>query len=291
MFTIDQQRVEIFAFDPIRLRPVDSHIGAAAGKVVGSLGDRPTVGYQDRHAHRREIGRLGGTSERRGNDRRDGDKNRTGRTGMQTRIGRFLFLVMGVCACSIIFSAEPTLSNPLFSKQRPWCIGRFVFDRPVASEITDQRYAYWGNKLEAQHNVSSAEYQSKIDRLEKKLRTERRFDPANPRNQSNPVWLERETSPTKYSRVFAYQEGIAKAAKLPFDTEGYIFERNTLFHTTGSFGASGLDKFEPVYTDLYRRIKARDNWSVPTEPGFCFDGGIATGSSTSTEEVSQSFAL
>ncbi|WP_310731494.1 T6SS immunity protein Tli4 family protein, partial [Burkholderia pseudomultivorans] len=210
---------------------------------------------------------------------------------MQTRIGRFLFLVMGVCACSITFSAEPTLSNPLFSKQRPWCIGRFVFDRPVASEITDQRYAYWGNKLETQHNVSSAEYQSKIDRLEKKLRTERRFDPANPKNQSNPVWLERETSPTKYSRVFAYQEGIAKAAKLPFDTEGYIFERSTLFHTTGSFGASGLDKFEPVYTDLYRRIKARDNWSVPTEPGFCFDGGIATGSSTSTEEVSQSFAL
>ncbi|MBL3945505.1 hypothetical protein FH719_24990, partial [Bacteroides thetaiotaomicron] len=32
-------------------------------------------------------------------------------------------------------------------------------------------------------------------------------------------------------------------------------------------------------------------WSVPTESGFCFDGGIATDSSTSTEEVSQSFAL
>ncbi|PRH02091.1 hypothetical protein C6T61_23925 [Burkholderia multivorans] len=46
-----------------------------------------------------------------------------------------------------------------------------------------------------------------------------------------------------------------------------------------------------MYNGIYHRIKARDNWSVPTESGFCFDGGIATGSSTSTEEVSQSFAL
>jgi hypothetical protein len=30
---------------------------------------------------------------------------------------------------------------------------------------------------------------------------------------------------------------------------------------------------------------------VPTESGFCFDGGIVTGSSNYTEEVSQSFAL
>ncbi len=210
---------------------------------------------------------------------------------MLTRIGRLFVLVAGVCACSITFSGEPTMTNPLLSKPRPWCIGRFVFDRPVASKITNQRYAFWGNKLETQHNASPGEYQAKVDAAEKKYRTERRFDPANPRSQSGPVWLEKAFSPTKTSKVFAYQEGIAKAAKLPFDTDGYIYENNTLFHTTGSVGSGGLDKFEPVYSDLYRRIKTRDNWSVPTETGFCFDGGIATGSSTYTEEVSQSFAL
>lgn len=86
---------------------------------------------------------------------------------MLTRIGRLLVLVAGVCACSITFSGEPTMTNPLLSKPRPWCIGRFVFDRPVASKITNQRYAFWGNKLETQHNASPGEYQAKVDAAEK----------------------------------------------------------------------------------------------------------------------------
>ncbi|MBR8049364.1 hypothetical protein KTE29_27025 [Burkholderia multivorans] len=210
---------------------------------------------------------------------------------MLTRIGRFLFLVMGICACSITFSGEPTLSNPLLSKQRPWCIGRFVFDRPVASEISDQRYEYWGDRLETQHNVSSAVYHAKVGGLESDLKAKKRIDPGNRNKPTDHAWLEREISPTPNSRVFAFQQAYTEGVTLPFHTEGYIFENNTLFHTTGKIGSSGLNKFEPIYTDLYRRIKARDNWSVPTESGFCFDGGIATGSSASTEEVSQSFAL
>ncbi|MBU9469230.1 hypothetical protein KTE15_28500 [Burkholderia multivorans] len=36
------------------------------------------------------------------------------------------------------------MTNPLLSKSRPWCIGRFLFDRPAQSEITNQRYEYQG---------------------------------------------------------------------------------------------------------------------------------------------------
>ncbi|HGL4258798.1 T6SS immunity protein Tli4 family protein [Burkholderia dolosa] len=210
---------------------------------------------------------------------------------MLTRIGRLLVLVAGVCACSITFSGESIMTNPLLSKPRPWCIGRFVFDRPTASRITNQRYEYWGDKLETQHNVPFSTYQAEIGELERKLKTKKRIDPSNGNKPTAHVWLEKEISPTNNSKVFVYVDAYTEGVKLPFDSEGYIYENNTLFHTTGSIGSSGLDKFEPVYTDLYRRIKARDNWSVPTESGFCFDGGIATGSSTSTEEVSQSFAL
>lgn len=90
---------------------------------------------------------------------------------MLTRIGRLLFLVAGLCACSITFSGELTMTNPLLSKSRPWCIGRFVFDRPVASEITNQQYEFWGDTLETQHNVSSATYQAKVDTLEREFKT------------------------------------------------------------------------------------------------------------------------
>jgi len=78
---------------------------------------------------------------------------------------------------------------------------------------------------------------------------------------------------------------------LPFDSEGYIYENGTLFHTVGSIGSLAIGRAEDIYNDTYRRIEARDNWTVPTKSGFCFDGGIVTGSSTYTEEVSQSFAL
>ncbi|WP_367304072.1 T6SS immunity protein Tli4 family protein [Burkholderia multivorans] len=207
-----------------------------------------------------------------------------------TRFVRYLFFVVGLCTCSITFSGEPTMTNPLLSKARPWCIGRFVFDRPMASEIIDQKYEFQGETLETQYNVSSAAFQEKVSALKNKLSTKKRIDPGRRNEETNRVWLEKAFSPTKDSTVFVFQDAVS-ANGLPFDTEGYIHEDKTLFHTTGRIGSAALRDVEHIYNGIYHRIKARDNWSVPTESGFCFDGGIATGSSTSTEEVSQSFAL
>ncbi|MBU9466693.1 hypothetical protein KTE15_15450 [Burkholderia multivorans] len=148
-----------------------------------------------------------------------------------------------------------------------------------------------GEKLETTYNVSLVTYQTKINELEKQYRTNQRVNPVNLEEKTGHAWLEKAFSPTNTSRVLVYQKGVAKAVKLPFHTEGYIYENKTLFHTTGSIGSAALGDVENIYNGIYRRIKARDNWSVPTESGFCFDGGIATGPSTSTEEVSQSFAL
>lgn len=210
---------------------------------------------------------------------------------MLTRVGRFLFLAASVCACSIAFAEELTVTNPVLTNLRPWCVGRFVFDRPAASIITNERYEFQGDKLETQYNVAPATYQAKVAELEKKLKTKKRIDPGSGNEPLSHVWLEKSFSPTGESRVFIYQEAYTEGVVLPFDAEGYIYENRTLFHTTGRIGSAAIDKAEDIYNGIYRRIKARDNWSVPTESGFCFDGGIATGSSTSTEEVSQSFAL
>ncbi|KVT37918.1 hypothetical protein WK52_01300 [Burkholderia multivorans] len=208
-----------------------------------------------------------------------------------TRIGRLLVLVAGVCACSITFSGEPSMTNPLLSTPRPWCIGRFMFDRPTASEITNQRYTFRGENLETQNNASIATYHAKVNDLGKTLKANRRIDPSENNKPTNHAWLEDEVSPSTSSKAFVYQKSHTDGIKLSFKSEGFVFDGDKLFHTTGSFGPDALSKFEGFYTDLYRRIKARDNWSVPTESGFCFDGGIVTGSSTYPEEVSQSFAL
>lgn len=204
---------------------------------------------------------------------------------------RFLLLLASLCACSFAFSVEPTMNNPLLSKVRPWCIGRLVFDRPISSEISNETYEFRGEKLQTAHGVSLETYRTKVDAREKELRTKQRVNPVNLEEKTGHAWLEMAFSPFKDSRVFIYQKGVAKATKLPFYSEGYIYADNTLFHTTGGIGETGLDIAEDVYNDIYRRIKARDNWAVPTESGFCFDGGIVTGPSKYPEEVSQSFAL
>ncbi|MFM0156064.1 T6SS immunity protein Tli4 family protein [Paraburkholderia sediminicola] len=182
------------------------------------------------------------------------------------------------------------MNNPLLSKVRPWCIGRLVFDRPVSSEISNQSYAYRGDKFVTTHNVLPDVYRTTAEARENELRTKQRVNPVNLDEKTGKAWLEKAFSPVKDSRVFIYQEGVAKV-KLPFKSEGYLFADHTLFHTTGGIGEDGLYDAENIYNDIYRRIKARDNWAVPAESGFCVDGGIITGSSTHTEEVSQSFAL
>ncbi|WGS51907.1 T6SS immunity protein Tli4 family protein [Paraburkholderia sp. D15] len=207
------------------------------------------------------------------------------------RFVRSLFLLAGFCACSFAFPVEPTMNNPLLSKARPWCIGRLLFDRPVSSELSNEVYQYRGEKLVTTHDVSQETYDAKVSIREKELRTRQRVNPVNLDEKTGHVWLEKAFSPVSHSRIFIYNDAVAKTATLPFDTEGYLFANRTLVHTTGMIGADALDRVESIYDDTYKRIKMRDNWTVPTEPGFCFDGGIVTGSSNYTEEVSQSFAL
>lgn len=210
---------------------------------------------------------------------------------LMARFFRAVILLIGLCACSFALSVEPTTSNPLLSEVRPWCIGRLVFDRPVSSEISNQTYEWRGEKLETTHDSSLETYRTRVEERESELRTRQRVNPSNLDEKTGHAWLEKAFSPVKDSRVFIYQKGAVKGIKLPFYSEGYISAGHTLFHTTGTIGEDGLDISESVYDDMYRRIKARDNWTVPTESGFCFDGGIVTGSSTYPEDVSQSFAL
>lgn len=205
-------------------------------------------------------------------------------------IVKFLVVILGACAYTGAFAGELVMSNPLLSKSRPWCIGRFVFDRPSSSEVTSQKYAYRGDKIETQYGLSIDVYRAKVDSREKELREKRRMD-RTLFTETGPAWLERAFSPIDNSRVLVFQQGMAKNVRLPFDTESYVYEDGTLFHMTGGIGSAAIDRVEDIYGDIVRRIKLRDNWTVPKESGFCVDGGIVTGSSTSTEEVSQSFAL
>nr|WP_081062955.1 hypothetical protein [Burkholderia vietnamiensis] len=67
-----------------------------------------------------------------------------------------------MCICSAAFSGELAVTNPLLSKLRPWCVGRFVFDRPVASRIYNQSYEFRGERIDVKHNSSGAKVESGV---------------------------------------------------------------------------------------------------------------------------------
>ena len=178
---------------------------------------------------------------------------------MLKRISKALLFVAGVCASSIAISVEPTMTNPLLSNPRPWCVGRLVFERPAASEISNQRYEFRGEKLETLYNVPLATYEAKVDSLRDELRTKKRIDPGNRNKETNHAWLEKELAPTQHSRVFVYQSSETDGVTLPFDTQGYVYDQGTLFHTVGEIGSGAIGRVQGIYDDTIRRIKARDN--------------------------------
>lgn len=208
---------------------------------------------------------------------------------MLKEIAKVLILAAGLSVCSIASFGESMNVNPLLSKSRPWCIGRFLFNRPATSEISNQRYEFRGERIETTLRSSIDVYREKVAALGSDLKHKQRINPGTGSSTGH-TWLEKEIFPTKHSSVFVFRQFDA-ASPLDYKTEGFIFDDGRIFHTRGGIGAAALNRVDSIYGDTYGRIRARDNWTVPTEPGFCIDGGIVTGSSSYTEEVSQSFAL
>ena len=100
--------------------------------------------------------------------------HRIGRTGGLLLTG--LLLAAGMSACAQTVLAEPVMnSNPLLADPRPWCIGRLVMDRPAQSEVSSEKYEYWGDKIGIASNVSAVAFQRKVQMRENELRTKRRM--------------------------------------------------------------------------------------------------------------------
>ena len=104
------------------------------------------------------------------------------------------------------------INNPLLSNPRPWCVGRFVMDRPAESKLHSDRYEYWGDEIDIDSDVSPGTFRHKIDAREKELRTKTRTGSISYKEmlakglkslivQTDIPWLEKVVSPTQTSRL------------------------------------------------------------------------------------------
>jgi len=211
-------------------------------------------------------------------------------------------LALSLSACVRTVPVESVMTNnPLLADPRPWCIGRLLVDRPARSGLSYERYEYWGDKIDIARDVSPGTFQHKVDSRESELRANKRIISIpltdemmekgdNGLHKSDVPWLEQAVSPTPNSRLLIFKD-LAEV-DYPFTTEGYVLAGSTML--TMKFDvlrSSGIQKFTQLTTDEYKDITYRDDWTVPTERGFCIPGALIGGPSRNSELAEQTIVL
>ena len=154
-------------------------------------------------------------------------------------------------------------------------IGRFVVARPSDFVILTQSYKFDGNTLKTSRNKSILEFKHVIEKREKYLREQRRRDDtAGKFENSNIPWLEDARSPTADTRVLTYRKFEDLESPDIYQIEGYAYLGSTMFSWTFNADPRKLPLAIASNASFAQNIKLRENSDIPSEPGFCFDGGF-----------------
>ena len=212
-------------------------------------------------------------------------------------------LICGLSACVRTVPVESVMTNnPLLADPRPWCIGRLVMDRPARSGLSYEKYEYWGDDIDIARDVSAGTFQHKVDTRESELRAKRRTTSVSSYKEmlakglksmiveTDIPWLEQAVSPTSNSRLLIFKD-LAEV-DYPFTAEGYVLAGSTMLTLKSDVQrSSGIQKFTQLTTDEYQNITYRDDWTVPTERGFCVPGALIGGPSRNSELAEQTIVL
>ncbi|MEW6347115.1 MAG: T6SS immunity protein Tli4 family protein [Paraburkholderia sp.] len=180
--------------------------------------------------------------------------------------------------------------NP-FPTVRPWCFGHFVIGLPTQSAVSAQEFAYDGYKIETVRNVSQSEFQTRVAARENELRTKRRVDPSDGNVPTKSALLQMAASPDQHSRILVFSDVQVPDVDLSFDVEGYAHAGSNMYILKTQADSEYLPKLVTNDGPILTGVRYREDQTIPTEKGFCFEGGYITGKTSQSEDVVQSFAL
>lgn len=161
-----------------------------------------------------------------------------------------------------------------------FCIGRAAVDLPLEMKATWQKYTYNGDDIFTTSHISLARFTDMLTQREKELRDGKRMENTGIAIlQTDIPWLETVRSAQPRSRLFVFRETSNRRLRVPYKTESYLWDAETLFLLRSGAGGDKIEVAVADELDKISRIKARDNALLPAEQGYCFDGGIVTGGS------------
>ncbi|WP_249777033.1 T6SS immunity protein Tli4 family protein [Herbaspirillum sp. C9C3] len=175
------------------------------------------------------------------------------------------------------YASEPVRDVSTF------CTGRFLLDLPAGSVVSGGNYRYDYARLDKPKAMSLEEFEAEMVAKEKALRSTK--------HKVEPSLLRVLVKPDPYSRIFVYWEEsfITSIAQVDgyrwIDGTRYLFKSEAGMSKprtgTKSYQEDAVERMQAILAGL----RTRSTYEIPTEPGYCFDGGFIANPEWEMEEA------
>ena len=184
------------------------------------------------------------------------------------------FALLGSCSLARQGNDQENLAMWM-DKTTEFGIGRFVLTRPSDFNILSQTYKFDGNTIKTSPKTSLLEFNHVVAKREKYLREKKRqIFVGRGITETALSWLEDARSPKKDTRLLTFREFEDHKRPVIYDIEGYAYLGDTMFSWTFSANPRKLPLAIASNSTFAQNIKLRDNSEIPSEAGYCFDGGF-----------------
>lgn len=169
------------------------------------------------------------------------------------------------------------------SPMTTFCVGRFLIDVPKGSTLSGGNYIYDFTHIERPQALEFEEFSARLAERERLLKEEK--------HNSEPSLLRVVESPDVHSRIHVYWESAFITAAAEVD--GYLWMDGVQFLLKTWAGTSppppGITSRQDYAVARMREtlanLRTRQDDDIPTEPGYCFEGGFIANPEWENEEA------
>ncbi len=162
-----------------------------------------------------------------------------------------------------------------------FCLGRFLIDVPAGAYLYGADYKYDFAQIEMPKAMTKESFEKEIEDKEFKLKSIKHLI-----DQS---LLKIELRPDPTSRIFAFWE--KESTTIMINLEGYRWINGVRFLIADKAGATKQEIAVNAMRDYLPRLRPRADTEIPSDPGYCFQGGFIANERWKNEEVNISFRL